>query len=110
MTSKVKGFLPTCKIDLEREDIHSEAPVEGSPKVAEISEDLVDSERLIEALNINPELPVAEKKRSPRCNSQKLLSLRIRQSSWTPGPCHSNSLETWSERNFPSPFPRFSYQ
>ena len=63
MTSKVKEFLPTQKIDLEREDICSEAPVEGGPKVAELSEDLVDSKRLIEALNINPELPAVEKDR-----------------------------------------------
>ena len=43
MTSKVKDFLPTRKIDLEKEDVYSEAPVEGGPKVAELSEDLVDS-------------------------------------------------------------------
>ena len=41
MTSMVKDFLPTRKIDLEKEDIYSEAPVEGGPKVAELSEDLV---------------------------------------------------------------------
>ena len=29
MTSKVKDFLPTQKIDLEKEDIYSEAPAEG---------------------------------------------------------------------------------
>ena len=60
VTSKVKGFLPTQKIDLEKEDIYSEGPVEGDPKVAELSEDLVDSKRLIKALNINPELPAIE--------------------------------------------------
>ena len=43
MTSKVKDFLPTWKIDLEKEDVYSEAPVEGGPKVTELSEDLVDS-------------------------------------------------------------------
>jgi hypothetical protein len=63
VTSKVKEFLPTQKIDLEREDVCSEAPVEGGPKVAELLEDLVDSKRLIEALNINPELPAVEKDR-----------------------------------------------
>ena len=63
VTSKVKDFLPTRKIDLEKEDIYSEAPVEGGPKVAELSEDLVDSERLIEALDINPELPAVERDR-----------------------------------------------
>ena len=63
MTSKVKEFLPTQKIDLEREDVCSEAPVEGGPKVAELLEDLVDSKRLIETLNINPELPAVEKDR-----------------------------------------------
>ena len=31
------------KIDLEKEDVYSEAPVEGGPKVAELLEDLVDS-------------------------------------------------------------------
>ena len=40
------------KIDLEKEDVYSEAPVEGGPKVAELSEDLVDSKRLIKVLNI----------------------------------------------------------
>ena len=63
MTSKVKDFLPTRKIDLEKEDIYSEAPVEGGPKVAELSEGLVDSERLIEVLDINPELPAVERDR-----------------------------------------------
>ena len=63
MTSKVKDFLPTRKIDLEKENVYSEAPVEGGPKVAELSEDLVDSKRLIEALDINPELPAIERDR-----------------------------------------------
>ena len=63
MTSKVKDFLPTQKIDLEKEDVHSEAPVEGGPKVAELSEDLVDSKRLIKVLDINPELPAVERDR-----------------------------------------------
>jgi hypothetical protein len=35
---------------LEKEDIYSEPPVEGGPKVAELPEDRVDSERLIEVL------------------------------------------------------------
>ena len=63
MTSKVKDFLPTQKIDLEKEDVYSEAPVECGPKVAELLEDLVDSKRLIEALDINPELPAVERNR-----------------------------------------------
>ena len=63
MTSKVKGFLPTQKIDLETENIHSEGPVEGGPKVAKLSEDLVDSKRVMEALSINPELPAVKRKR-----------------------------------------------
>ena len=63
VTSKVKDFLPTRKIDLEKEDVYSEAPVEGGPKVAELSEDLVDSKRLIEVLDINPELPAVERDR-----------------------------------------------
>ena len=63
MTSKVKDFLPTWKIDLEKEDVYSEAPVEGGPKVAELSEDLVDSKRLIEVLDINPELLAVERDR-----------------------------------------------
>ena len=37
--------------------------MEGGPKVTELSEDLVDSKRLIEALNINPELPAVERDR-----------------------------------------------
>ena len=60
MTSKVKGFLPTRKMDLEKEDIYFEAPVEGGHKVAELSEDLGDSKRLIKALIINLELPAVE--------------------------------------------------
>ena len=43
MTSKVKDFLFTWQIDLEKEDIYSEAPVEGGPKVTELLENLVDS-------------------------------------------------------------------
>ena len=61
MTSKVKDFSPTQKIDLEKEDIYFEAPVEDGPKVAKLSEDLADSKRLIEVLNINPELPAVER-------------------------------------------------
>ena len=60
VTSKVKDFLPTQKIDLEKEDIYSETPMEGGPKVAELSEDLANSKRLIKALDINPELPAVE--------------------------------------------------
>ena len=63
MASKVKDFLPTWKIDSEKEDIYSEASVEGGPKAAKLSEDLVDSKRLIEALNINPELPAVKRDR-----------------------------------------------
>ena len=63
MTSKVKDFLPTRKIDLEKEEIYSKAPVKGGPKVTELLEDLVDSKRLIKALNINPELPAVERDR-----------------------------------------------
>ena len=63
MTSKVKDFLPMQKIDSEKEDVYSEAPVEGGPKVAELSEDLVDSKRLIEVLDINPELLAVERDR-----------------------------------------------
>ena len=50
-------------MDLEKEDVYSEAPVEGSPEVAKLSEDLVDSKRLIEVLDINPELPAVERDR-----------------------------------------------
>ena len=50
------------KVDLEKEDIYSEPPMEGGPKVAELSEDRVDSERLIEVLDINPELPADKRK------------------------------------------------
>jgi hypothetical protein len=44
------------KIELEEEDIYFEPPLEGGPKTAELPEELVDSKRLIEVLNINPEL------------------------------------------------------
>ena len=37
--------------------------MEGGPKVAELSEDLVYSKRLIEALNINPGLPAFKRDR-----------------------------------------------
>jgi hypothetical protein len=47
---------------LEKVDIYSEPPVEGGPKVAELPEDCVDSERLIKVLNINPELPASKRK------------------------------------------------
>ena len=43
VTSEVKDFLPTWKMDLEKEDVYSEAFVEGGPKVAKLSEDVVDS-------------------------------------------------------------------
>ena len=33
VASKVKDFLPTWKIDSEKKDVYSEAPVEGGPKV-----------------------------------------------------------------------------
>ena len=36
VTSKVKDFLPTQKIDLEKEDVYSKAPVEGGPQVAKL--------------------------------------------------------------------------
>ena len=62
VASEVKDLLPMRKIDLEEEDICSEPPLEGGPKVAELSEDPVDSERLVEALDINPELPADKKK------------------------------------------------
>ena len=35
----------------------------GGPKVAELSEDLVASKRLIKVLNINPKLLVVERER-----------------------------------------------
>ena len=47
---------------MEKEDIYSEPPVEGGPKVAELPEDHVDSERLIKVLNINPELLASKRK------------------------------------------------
>ena len=63
VTSKVKEFLPTQKIDLKKEDVFSEAPMECGPKDAKLSEDLVDSRRLIEALEIIPELLAVKKDR-----------------------------------------------
>ena len=41
--ARSRTFFPLGKIDLEKEDVYSEAPVEGGPKVAELLEDLVDS-------------------------------------------------------------------
>jgi hypothetical protein len=57
VTSKVKDLLPTWKIELEEEDIYSEPPLEGGSKTAELPKEVVDSKRLIEVLDINPELP-----------------------------------------------------
>jgi hypothetical protein len=37
--------------------------LEGGPKVAELSEDFVDSKRLIKELNINPKLPDIQRKK-----------------------------------------------
>jgi len=37
--------------------------LEGGPKVAELPKDFVDSKRLIEELNINPELPDNQRKK-----------------------------------------------
>src|SRR6202034_283050 len=36
VVSEVKDLLPTWKVDLEEEDVHSEPPLEGGPKVAEL--------------------------------------------------------------------------
>src|SRR6202050_2147484 len=62
VVSKIKDLLPTQKVDLEKEDIYSEPPLEGGPKVAELPEDPMDSKRLIEVLDINPELPASKRK------------------------------------------------
>ena len=62
VASEIKDLLPTQKVDLEKEDIYSEPPVEGGPKVAELPEDHMDSEILIEVLDINPELPASKRK------------------------------------------------
>jgi hypothetical protein len=62
ITSEVKDFLPAQRVDLEVEDIYSEPPVEGGPKTAELSEEPVDSDRLIEVLDINPKLPESKRK------------------------------------------------
>jgi hypothetical protein len=62
VASEIKDLLPTWKVDLEKEDIYSEPLVEGGPKVAKLPEDCMDSERLIEVLDINPELPASKRK------------------------------------------------
>jgi hypothetical protein len=62
ITSEVKDFLPAQRVDLEVEDIYSQPPVKGGPKTAELSEEPVDSDRLIEVLDINPKLPESERK------------------------------------------------
>ena len=59
---QVKGLLPTQKMELEEEDIYSEPPLEGGPKTSELSEDPIDSKRLINVLNINPELLASKRK------------------------------------------------
>jgi len=45
------------------EDPLSEPPLEGGPKITELPEDFVDSKRLIEELDINPELPDVQRKK-----------------------------------------------
>jgi hypothetical protein len=43
--------------------MYSEPPVEGGLKVVELHEDHVDSKRLIEVLDINPELLASKRKK-----------------------------------------------
>ena len=52
--------------------------MEGGPKVAELSEDLVDSKRLIEVLDIDPELPAVERDRI-----QEVIIKTTQPSVWT---------------------------
>ena len=106
VTSKVKDFLPTRKIDLEKEDIYSEAPMEGGSNVAKLLEDLVDSKRLIEALNINPELLAVKQDRIQEVIIKNHRAFGLDDLLG----CHSYSFETRSKGNFSSTFPHFSCQ
>ena len=63
VSSEVKDLSNSNRIIFTEEDPLSEPPLEGGPKVAELPEDFVDSKRLIEELNINPELPDNQRKK-----------------------------------------------
>ncbi|KZP04507.1 hypothetical protein FIBSPDRAFT_692972, partial [Athelia psychrophila] len=57
---EVLGDIPAWFTD---EDVLAEPPVEGGPKTAEVSEDSVDSAKMFEALDINPDLPPEKRKK-----------------------------------------------
>ena len=79
VSSKAKDLFNSNKIIFMEEDPLSEPFLEGGPKVAELPEDFVDSKRLIEELNINPELPDNQRKRlqDVTIKNQRALVLTI---------------------------------
>ena len=61
--SHIKDLLSTQKTDREKEYIQSEASSEGDPTVAKLPEDTVNSKQLIQAPNINLNLPDSKEKK-----------------------------------------------
>ncbi|KZP13026.1 hypothetical protein FIBSPDRAFT_709915, partial [Athelia psychrophila] len=71
---EVFGDVPAWFME---EDILAEPPVEGGPKTAEIAEDSVDSSKIFESLDINPELPPEKRRRIEEViwNNQRAFGL-----------------------------------
>jgi hypothetical protein len=63
VSCEAKDLSNSNEIIFTEEDPLSEPPLQGGPKVAELPEDFVDSKRLIEELDINPELPDVQRKK-----------------------------------------------
>ncbi|KZP09593.1 hypothetical protein FIBSPDRAFT_700583, partial [Athelia psychrophila] len=71
---EIFGDVPAWFVD---EDVLSEPPVEGGPKMAEVAEDSVSSAKLFESLDINPDLPPEKRKRIEEViwNNQRAFGL-----------------------------------
>ena len=61
--SEAKEVLGEVPAWFTEEDVLSEPPVTGGPKTAEVAEDTIPSHRLLEELDINPELSPEKRKR-----------------------------------------------
>jgi hypothetical protein len=60
-TSQTSEALKPHPVYYSKEDPLAEEPLEGGPKTYEVSEEIISSNRLIEELDINPELPPVKK-------------------------------------------------
>jgi hypothetical protein len=65
-TSQAPSALKPLPSYHSEEDPLAEEPLEGGPKIYEVGEETVNSNRLIEELDINPELPPIKKQRLER--------------------------------------------